>query len=177
MPVGPTFASQLDVLRATPSVLRAIVSAVDGHWLSFRSETTAWTPLEILAHLLEGEQSDWIPRMRLMLAENEPTFTPFDRAGSTEDAALGADELLSRFSDLRTDNVAAAEGLKPSELVLTGIHPELGRVTMRQLIATWATHDLTHIAQIAESLARRNRDAVGPWRAFLPTLDREGFAE
>jgi hypothetical protein len=162
------------VLRQTPASLRAVLEAVDEEWAGARPSDDEWSAKDIVSHLLVGERTDWVPRIRATLAQaGEPTWESFDRAASVELADQPLDALLDAFTAARLDSLVAVEALRPSDLVRTAIHPELGRVSLRQLIATWATHDLAHVSQIAEALAARNRQAVGPWRRFLPVLDRE----
>ncbi|MFP5225336.1 MAG: DinB family protein [Actinomycetota bacterium] len=164
----------LKVLRQTPASVRAVLDGVDEDWAGLRPSPSEWSAKDILSHLVFGERTDWVPRIRETLATSgEPRWAPFDRAASIEQAELGVAELLDTFDASRLENIVMVEALRPSDLVRTAIHPELGRVSLRQLIATWATHDLTHVAQICEALAARNRQAVGPWRRYLPALDRE----
>ena len=130
----------------------------------------------MLGHLVHGERADWIPRARIILAQGEDRrFTPFDRFAQfreSEGKSLGA--LLDEFARLRADGLAtlAAWNLTDAQLALTGEHPAFGTVTLRQLLATWVAHDLGHIAQVARVMAKQYRDAVGPWRAYLPVMDR-----
>ncbi len=129
----------------------------------------------MLVHFIHNEQTNWLPRTRVILSEAEDkTFPPFRQM--PEDGDLpprGIDQLLDQFAQLREENLSAMRefGLKPEDLDREGEHPVLGTVHLRQLIATWLVHDLNHLHQIAKSLAKRYGDAVGPWKKNLAILD------
>ncbi len=129
-----------------------------------------------MGHLIHGERTDWIPRARIILAQGpERGFTPYDRfAQFRESEGHSLADLLDAFARLRTENLAtlSAWRLTHAQLALEGEHPEFGTVTLRQLLATWVAHDLGHIAQTARVMAKQYREAVGPWRAYLPVMDR-----
>lgn len=164
------------VLERTPSVMRAMLAALPDAWTTANEGPETWTPYDIMGHLIHGERTDWIPRARIILDQGASRrFTPFDRFAQfreSEGKSLG--DLLDEFARLRADNLATLAGwrLTDAQLALEGEHPELGRVTLRQLLATWVAHDLGHIAQTARVMAKQYRDAVGPWRAYLPVMDR-----
>jgi hypothetical protein len=168
-----------EVLARTPGVLDAWLRDLSEPWLAANEGEGTYDPREVVGHLITGEETDWIPRMRLILEHGESrAFTPFDREGFRAkygDWPIG--DLLDRFAALRRDNLAAllASDLTRADLARTGMHPALGRVTLEQLLATWVGHDLTHLAQIARVMAKRYGAAVGPWRAYLGVLgDRVG---
>jgi uncharacterized glyoxalase superfamily protein PhnB/uncharacterized damage-inducible protein DinB len=166
----------LALLERTPRVLRAFLDGLPDEWTRADEGLRTWSPYTVLGHLIHGERTDWIPRARLILAQG-PTvrFEPFDRqAQSRADQSIPLASLLEEFADLRARNLATLSSwqLSEAQLALPGEHPELGPVTLRQLLATWVVHDLGHLAQIARVLAKRQREAVGPWRAYLPVLDR-----
>jgi uncharacterized damage-inducible protein DinB len=135
-----------------------------------------WSAYDVVGHLLHGERTDWIPRARLILAQGEDRhFAPYDRfAQFHESVGKSLTTLLDELTELRAANLGtlAEWNLGERELALTGEHPAFGTVTMRQLLSTWVAHDLSHIAQVARVMAKQYRDAVGPWRAYLPILDR-----
>ena len=166
----------IDVLRRTPAVLVALLDGLAEPWIRGTEGPDTWSPFDVVGHLIDGEETDWIPRARIILAGGpNPAFVPFDRfrhlaTNRLTDPAV----LLDRFERLRAENVATLEGfrLTPTQLALEGIHPEFGRVTMRQLLATWVAHDLGHVAQIVRVMAKQYDDAVGPWKRYLPVLTR-----
>jgi len=135
-----------------------------------------WSAFDILGHLIHGERTDWIPRARHLLEHGEAlAFEPFDRfAQLTDNAERSFDQLLDQFTLDRATGLAALAELAPDEETLrrTGLHPELGVVTLGELLSTWVVHDQVHVAQIGRVFAKRLRDDVGPWRAYLPILDR-----
>jgi hypothetical protein len=132
--------------------------------------------LDVVGHLINGEETDWVPRARIILEQGEAQpFEPFDRfAQFGRFAGWSLEQLLDRFAELRQANLDVVRGwrLTEAQLALKGRHPELGPVTLRELLATWAVHDLNHLAQISRVLAKRYTDEVGPWRAYLSVLNR-----
>ena len=173
MEMNPDEAAVL--LARTPGVLSELLRGLPDHWLDCREGPETFSPLDVLGHLIYGEQVDWIPRMRIILEHGESRpFDPFDRVGF-QNLIVGkrVKELLKTFEMLRSQSLQAMSelNLQPEMLDRTGAHPALGRVTLRQLIAAWVVHDLGHLAQIERVMARQYREAVGPWRAYLPILD------
>ena len=162
------------ILRRTPQVLRAWLVGLPEPWLRNREGPDTWSPHEIVGHLIHGEKTDWVPRLRQMLeGRGDRPFVPFDRFAMLRVADdRDTSQLLDEFESLRSANLSEVEALDvtPERFATPGLHPELGPVTVGQLLATWATHDLTHIAQIARVMAKQYREAVGPWRAYLPVL-------
>jgi hypothetical protein len=165
----------IPVLERTPAVLSALLADLPSRWIAAREDPEAWSPAEILGHLIHGERTDWIPRARIILKqESYRRFDPFDRLGELKsDRSLG--DRLEEFTELRAGNVATLRGwnLKEKDMELTGEHPEFGTVTMRQLLATWVVHDVSHIAQITRTMAREYTQAVGPWTKYFRVLQRE----
>ena len=165
----------IPILAHTPEVMTALLSDLPDEWVLAKDGPTSWSPFDILGHLIHGEKTDWIPRARTILEHGTSNaFEPFDRlAQFRESEGKSLSDLLREFSRLRQVNLAALESmhLSDSHLEKKGVHPELGEVTLAQLLATWVAHDLSHIAQTAEVMARQHRHAVGPWRAYLPILE------
>ncbi|MHC4547314.1 MAG: DinB family protein [Planctomycetota bacterium] len=163
-----------EILARTPATLRALLQGLSPAWVTAREGSDTWSPFDVVGHLIHGERTDWIARARIILARDAPkTFEPFDRRAHLE-ASRGRslEELLDTFASLRARNLRTLERfqLTPRHLERTGEHPDLGTVTLRQLLATWAVHDLAHLAQIARVMAKQYAEAVGPWRAYLPIL-------
>lgn len=164
------------VLTRTPAAFRALLAGLSDTWLTCNEGPETFSPTDNLGHLIHGERTDWIPRATVMLAQGEDQrIAPFDRlAHGHESQGKSLDVLLDEFDQLRAANLAtlASWRLSERELALEGEHPALGRVTLGQLLATWVVHDLGHLAQTARVMAKRHREAVGPWREYLPILDR-----
>jgi hypothetical protein len=162
------------ILERTPAVIAGLLQDLPDDWTRVDEGPDTWSPRQVLGHLINGERTDWIPRARIILRQEKVRrFDPFDRfADINSPRPLG--ELLKEFDRLRADNVATLRGwnLRESDLALTGEHPELGAVTMSQLLATWVVHDLSHIAQMTRTMARAYTDAVGPWTAYFRVLQR-----
>jgi hypothetical protein len=164
-------AQAIEVLERTPLALSGLLHGVSDVWLNAREGPDTFSAIDVLGHLIYAEQADWIPRGRMIL-ECGPAkpFEPFDRRGFgfIVDGQSG-DALLRQFAGCRRENLLALRGFHLDEKMLDseGTHPALGRVTMRQLIATWVAHDLGHIAQIVRVMARQYGEAVGPWREYL----------
>jgi hypothetical protein len=164
------------VLERTPAVFRTLLDGLPDAWLMCDEGPNTFSPFENVGHLIHGERTDWIPRARLILAQGENRrFEPYDRfAQQQESAGKSMPQLLDELEKLRAANITTLNGWKLTsrQLALEGEHPELGRVTLSQLLATWVAHDLGHIAQTARVMARRYGKDVGPWRAYLPIITR-----
>lgn len=169
-------AEAVAVLEKTPAVLRALLSGLPDNWTSPNEGPETFSAFDNVGHLIHGERTDWIPRAQIILAQGDNrTFEPYDRfAQHRESAGKTLDQLLGEFEQLRRENIQTLQSwrLADAQLALTGEHPALGTVTLRQLLATWVAHDLGHLGQIARVMAKQYRDEVGPWRAYLPILDR-----
>ena len=166
----------LRVLEGTPGAFRALLDGLPDAWITADEGPDTFSAFENVGHLIHGERTDWIPRARIILAQGaERRFHPYDRfAQQRESRGKPMAELLDEFAGLRAGNLATVRAwrLSPDQLALTGDHPALGIVTLQQLLATWAAHDLGHLAQTSRVLAKQYREHVGPWRAYLPILDR-----
>ncbi|HEX2207543.1 MAG TPA: DinB family protein [Longimicrobium sp.] len=166
----------LEVLERTPAVFRALLDGVSEAWTAPNEGPETFSAFDNLGHLVHLERTDWIPRARIILAQGpERTFQPVDRfAQYRESQGKTVADLLDEFARLRAENLATLRGwnLTERELALQAEHPALGPVTLRQLLSTWAAHDLGHLAQTSRVMAKQYREAVGPWRAYLPVLDR-----
>ena len=163
----------LAVLGRTPASLTALLNGLPETWIKATEGEGAWSPYDVIGHLIHGERADWIPRARHILAGETRPFETFDRmAQFTESKGKSLGELLEIFADLRRQNVAALLGMNLTEADLNrrGLHPELGDVTMGQLLATWVVHDLDHVAQIARTMAKVYGEATGPWTVYLSIL-------
>lgn len=162
------------VLERTPSVLRGMLEGLPETTVHANEGGESWSPFGVVGHLVHGEKTDWIPRLRIILTEGEDRpFDPFDRFAQFETSqGKSIDELLDEFEELRAANLETLAGLLAGgiDLYAPGTHPELGRVTAGELLSTWATHDLGHIAQVARVLAKGFGSAVGPWKSYLPVL-------
>ncbi len=168
------------LLARTPAALNALLRDLP-ETLTLRNEgENTWSALDVIAHLIQGERTDWIPRAKLILHfGNARAFEPFDRSGylrEREGKSLG--KLLDDFARLRSENLAElrALNLQPEDLERPGLHPSLGAVTLSQLLATWAAHDLTHLHQLSRLMAHQYREAVGPWSQYLGVLKCAGHS-
>lgn len=179
MESAPRFDFDLDdslkLLRATPGALKVWLSQLPERWTSSVGDRDKWEPQDIVGHLIHCDETDWIPRAKVILAQaDDRNFPPFDPLGRFDKSrGVTLPELLEEFGAIRKTclDEVASWNLNEHQLGLTGIHPEFGDVTLRQLLATWVAHDQTHIRQIAVSIARKYAAAVGPWRAYLSILD------
>ena len=165
-----------DILRRTPSTLDSLLRGLSDEWALSNEGPQSWSPYDVVGHLIHGEETDWIPRAKLVLEHGEGrAFEPFDRFAMFErfrGKSLG--ELLDAFGRLRRENLIELEGMRltPELLGRRGTHPELGAVTLRQLLSAWVVHDLGHVGQVVRAMARQYGEAVGPWRAYLNILSR-----
>lgn len=162
------------MLAATPATLNAWLRDLPEGWLAGNEGGESWSPTDVLGHLIHGERTDWIPRVRRILEHgNSKAFDKFDRfAQFREFDGVGVPALLDEFARAREANLRELQALTLDDAALDrpGLHPELGPVTMRQLLATWVAHDLDHVVQIARVMARQYTDEVGPWRAYLRVI-------
>lgn len=168
------------LLARTPAALNAFLRDLPEPW-TFRNEgDKTWTAFDVIGHLIHGERTDWMPRARMILEFGESrAFEPFDRLAQVRESQgkpLG--QLLDEFARLRTENLLELRrlNLRPQDLQRRGRHPALGVVTLSELLATWAAHDLTHLHQISRIMAHQYREAVGPWRAYLGVLHCSGHS-
>ncbi len=164
------------ILERTPDTFRALLATLPEAWITSDEGPDTFTAFDNLGHLIHGERADWIARARIILEQGENRrFEPFDRFAHKRDSAgKTLAQLLDEFAALRAANLKILRGwqLTEEQLELTGEHPALGEVTLRQLLATWAVHDLGHLAQTARVMAKRYRSDVGPWQEYLPILTR-----
>jgi len=166
----------IEVLEKTPLILEAFLSGLSENWIHNNEGKNTWSPYDVIGHLIFGEKTDWIVRIQLILSASEnKMFEPFDRyAQLNEEQNLPISQLTKKFIELRSENIKVLKSLNISkeDLKLTGIHPELGTVTIAQLIATWTVHDLGHIAQISRVMSKQYKEEVGPWVKYLGTLNK-----
>jgi DinB family protein len=168
-------AETTDLLRRTPDVLRSLLVGLPESWDSTPDTSGGWRPRDVVGHLITAELDDWIVRTRRILEHGTSlpfdSFNRFAHVGRDDDASL--DELVSRFAELRAKSVAELAALvDDGDLDRPGRHPALGDVTLRELLATWAVHDLDHVSQIFAGMAGSRDAAVGPWKAYLGILLR-----
>ena len=159
------------ILARTPAALDALLRGLPDGWITAHEGGETWSPFDVVGHLIHGERTDWVPRVRMILEHGETTpFETFDRfAQFAASKGRTMASLLDEFSTLRRDNLRDLEGLRltDADLERRGQHPALGVVTLGQLLATWVAHDLDHVVQISRVLAKQYSDDVGPWRAYL----------
>lgn len=164
----------IEVLSRTPGTLQVLLGDLSAHWTRGNEGPDTFSAFDVVGHLIDGEETDWIPRARIILAQGpDPRFQPYDRfRHRTRNVGRSLEMLLTEFARLRADNLDLLQGwqLTPELLALAGVHPTLGPATLQELIATWVVHDLGHLAQVARVMAKQYRGAVGPWAAFLPVL-------
>ena len=159
------------ILARTPAVLDALLRALPDGWIVAHEGGDTWSPFDVIGHLIHGERTDWMPRARIILEHGEGrAFDKFDRfAQFDQSQGRTLASLLDELAAVRQESLRQLQSLALSEQDLDrrGRHPELGVVTLRQLLATWVAHDLDHVMQIVRVLGRQYSDEVGPWRAYL----------
>ena len=174
----PNLTSTLALLAATPATLDALLRHLPEDLTHANEGPGTWTVAQVLAHLIHGERTDWLPRIQIILRAGESeTFPTFQREAHLGDTR-SLPELLTEFAELRASSLAQLQALNltPQDLERCGRHPAFGKVTLSQLLATWPTHDLTHLHQIARILASQYREAVGPWSRYLGVLHCDGHS-
>jgi hypothetical protein len=174
-------AEAVAVLTRTPASLDALLRGLPNIWTRNNEGKDSWSAFDIVGHLIVGERTDWMPRVRIILENGEARpFDPFDRfAQLNQSQGKSLEQLLDDFARLRKENLAAlrALNLQPEDLTRRGRHPALGMVTLSELLATWAVHDLTHLHQLSRVMAHQYRDAVGPWGAYVGVLKCAGHSD
>ena len=165
-----------EILSRTPAVLNSLLSNLSTEWIMANEGDETWSPFDVLGHLIHGERTDWIPRIKLILqsGESEP-FETFDRFAQFEESkGKSSAELLKTFAELRTQSltILASLNITTEDLEKLGMHPQLGIVRLEQLHATWVAHDLSHLTQITRTMAKQYGEAVGPWEAYLSVLNK-----
>ncbi len=164
----------IEILERTPIVLKTLLSGISDDWTMNNEGGETWSPYDVIGHLIYGDRQNWMQRLYLILdAKSDHVFTPFDRFAQFEESkGKTLTQLLDEFELLRNENLTKfkALNLQESQLDLTGIHPGLGEVTMRQMLATWVVHDLDHIQQIVRVMAKQYKEEVGPWIENLKIL-------
>jgi hypothetical protein len=182
MPSSTEFkvAEAVAVLARTPAALDALLRGLPSLWVRGAEGNNTWNAFEIMGHLIFAERTDWLPRVRIILEHGEArAFDPFDRfAQFNESQDRSLEQLLDDFASLRKDNLAILQtmDLQQEELTRRGKHPALGVVTLAELLAAWAVHDLTHLHQLSRVMACQYRDKVGPWSAYLGVLHCAGHS-
>jgi len=163
-----------EILSQTPATIESLLGNLSDEWIFASNDENSWSSFDVIGHFIHGEETDWIPRAGIILAQSENLmFEPFDRFAQLEKSDNKTlSELLETFADLRQKNIETLKSwnLTEEQLNLKGIHPELGEVTLEQLLATWVVHDLTHIRQIVTILAKQYAENVGAWSAYLSIL-------
>jgi hypothetical protein len=163
----------LEVLEKTPKVLHELLSGLSDDWIINNEGDDTWSPYDIIGHLNHGERTDWMQRLEIILHKDDKNFIPYDRfAQFKESDGKDLQQLLLAFTELRKENLQKLKNLRLTEedLNKTGIHPEFGQVSLRQLLSTWTIHDLTHIAQITRVMAKQYKEAIGPWIKYFRVM-------
>ncbi|MEM9648140.1 MAG: DinB family protein [Bacteroidota bacterium] len=164
----------IQILERTPSVLKALFYNLGEDWITVNEGPQTWSAYDILGHLIHGENTDWIPRAKIILGDGpDKTFEPFDRFAQKElSTGKSMEQLLDEFTQLRESSVQTLKSwsLSQEDLPKKGNHPELGAVTLAQLLATWTIHDLAHLNQVSRVMVKHYADSVGPWRQYISLL-------
>ncbi len=164
----------IEILERTPLVIEALLSNVSDEWTMHNEGGESWSAYDVVGHLIHGEKTDWVQRLEIILSdEGTKKFQPFDRfAQFTESKGKNLQQLIQEFKTVRTENLSVLKSkqLQVVDFDKTGIHPVFGEVSLRNLLSTWAVHDLSHLAQINRVMAKQYSSEVGPWKEFLPIL-------
>lgn len=164
----------IEIISQTPATLKSLLGNLSDEWNFAPDGEDSWSPFDIIGHYIHGEETDWITRAKIILSQGENlTFEPFDRFAQLDKSeGQTMSELLETFANLRQKNIEILKSwnLTDEQLKLKGIHPELGEVTLEQLLATWAVHDLTHVRQLVSVLAKQYTGNVGAWKQYLSIL-------
>ena len=166
----------ISILARTPIVLKTYLEGLSKDWTNHNEGENTWSPFDIVGHLIVGEKTDWIVRAEIILAHNpDKNFEPFNMAAQFDYAKnKSLDQLLDEFEMLRIENLnkLKAMNLTDDQLLQIGVHPEFGKVSLKELLSTWVAHDLGHIAQISRVMAKQYKSEVGPWIKYLGILQK-----
>jgi DinB superfamily len=165
----------LMILEKTPGILENLLTGLDKEWIFSNEGKDTWSPYDVIGHLIHGEKTDWIHRMKIILNEKNKQFVPFDRFAQFENSkGKTMTELLDEFKRLRTENLHILGTLSLTEEMLNrkGIHPEFGEVTLKQLLATWVVHDLGHLCQVSRVMAKQYGEEIGPWVKYFSIFNK-----
>ena len=166
----------MPILERTPAIVSMLLKDLDPEWTNSNEGPDTWSPYDVVGHYIHGEKTDWIPRLNIILGNQEDKrFVPFDRfAQFTDSKGKSLDDLLDEFTRLRRECLQRLRQVKFDDETLSkkGIHPEFGEVTLENLLASWVVHDLGHICQITRVIAKQYKEAVGPWTAYMTILNR-----
>ncbi|HYG53511.1 MAG TPA: DinB family protein [Flavobacteriales bacterium] len=166
----------LEILKRTPGVLHNMLHGLPDAWTKVNEGPDTWSAYDVVGHLIHGEKTDWVPRLKIMLGnDNNKTFRPFDRFAQFKDSeGKPLNFLLEEFNVLCVQNIETLKtiGVNTSMYQMEGIHPDFGKVTVKELLAAWVVHDLGHIAQISRIMAKQLKIETGPWQEYLPVLNR-----
>lgn len=166
----------IEILSRTPLVIETLLENLHEDWIKNNEGPETWSPYDIVGHLIHGEKTDWMIRTEIILSnQSDKTFESFDRFAQFESSkGKSLKQLLREFKLLREKNIKQLvdKHISPTDLVKKGIHPAFGEVTLAQLLSTWVAHDLGHIAQMTRVMAKQYKEAVGPWKQYLPILEK-----
>jgi hypothetical protein len=165
----------MPILERTPQVVSLLLKNLSSSWVDQNEGGDTWTVFDVVGHYIHGEKTDWIPRMNIILNEEDKRFVPFDRfAQFSESEGKTLNQLLDEFAALRKENISKLKAVILDEATLNkkGIHPQFGEVSLKELLSSWVVHDLTHINQITRVMAKQYEEAVGPWKAFMGIFKR-----
>lgn len=166
----------IEILERTPIVIEELLKGISREWTMSNEGENTFSPYDVLGHLIHGEKTDWIPRMKLILSdETDKTFQPYDRFAQFEESnGKSLTQLLDEFKKRRQENLAVLRSKNITEMDLnkTGTHPSFGEVSLRQLLSTWTVHDLNHISQICRAMSKQYKENVGPWIDYLSILKK-----
>lgn len=164
----------IEILERTPRVLDALLRDISDDWAMSNEGPDTFSPYDVVGHLVHGERTDWVARMEIILSDGaNKTFVPYDRFAQYEESkGKTLDQLLDEFKIVRAKNIELlrSKNLKENDFTRTGIHPSFGEVQLSQLLATWAAHDLTHIAQVTRVMAKQYKEEMGPWPQYFRIL-------
>ncbi|MBR9921262.1 MAG: DinB family protein [Bacteroidetes bacterium] len=167
-------ADAINLLSRTPATLSNMLKGLPEAWIHNNEGPDTWSPFDVVGHLIHGEETDWIPRAKIILSDQpNKKFEAYDRFAQFEKSkGKTLDELLMAFAERRKENLETLRllNIQKSDYSKTGIHPTFGEVSLKQLLSTWVVHDLNHIAQISRVLAKNYKDEMGPWTAFVSVV-------
>jgi hypothetical protein len=151
------------ILTTTPPRWLALTDGMTLEALTRPPVEGEWSAVACLRHLLDTERSVFPVRVRAFLAGADfPAFDP--NTEGSPDGGESPRDLAAEFARLRAGSLALIDKLRADDLARTAHHPELGPVTLGEMLHEWAAHDLNHTVQAERALMRPFIAACGPWR-------------
>jgi hypothetical protein len=166
-----------DVITLARSMLEtsvdrwSAIARVDATLLERPPAPGEWSAIQALQHVVDTEAT--VFRARVLAILDGRAFEGFDPdlQGHVDQPSGTAAGLVAQLALMREASLATLATLTAADLPKTGIHADLGEVTMAELLNEWAAHDTMHIVQGERALMQAFIKGSGPWRVYFEDHD------